>query len=223
MIKDFFIKKENIFIFVVALISIFFVVLGFLFLFFKTDSNTTARVIPNDVSEITWDKFGSKLLNQKFEYPDYLYVYEQEEGSVGINITEFEVKTLLDYFSNQNHFSIFPSGIDMPLLYGKTKDSEYVSESGQKYKITEYVTIEEETWGTMFVPEVAYKDWQSKGFIWLQSKIQNKVEKCITDKGVILENVDCDVYQGQKVIYSGKVSDQFSRTGYEIINKNYFK
>lgn len=224
MIRDFFIKKENIFIFVVAFISIFFVVLGFLFLFFKTDSSDGPRVIPNNVSEIVWESFSSKILGQKIEYPEYMYIKEEEkDGNFGLNITEFEPREFLNYFSNQNNVSFFPGGIDTPLFYGKIKESDYTSSTGQNYKRTEYLTIEDEVWAVMLIPTESHKEWQSRGFIWIQSKIQLKEQKCITDKGMIIDSLDCDPYTGQKMIYSGKVSDQFLRTGYEIINKNSFK
>ena len=96
MIKDFFIKKENIFISIVAVISIFCVVLGFLFLFFKTESNQGPRIIPTSVENITWKNFLSKVLKNNIQYPEYMYVQEQKnETGVGLNISEFEPSEFL--------------------------------------------------------------------------------------------------------------------------------
>lgn len=225
MIKDFFIKKENIFIIIIALISIFFVALGFLFLFFKTDTVDGPRTIPNTVMDITWGDFNSKILDEKIKFPEYMYISEQKESNgVGVTIAEFEPSDFLNYFSNQNHVSIYPNGIDAPLFYGKTKDSIYITDDAQEYARTEYLTTDNEIWAVKLVPKKDLEKWQTWGFVWIQTKIQNKEQKCITESGLVIDSIDCDPYQGQKIIYSGKISSpQFLQIGYEIVNKNSFK
>lgn len=224
MIKDFFVKKENIFIIVVALVSIFFVVLGFLFLFFRADNSTGPKVIPNSVSEIVWEDFSSKILDQRIEYPEYLHISEQrEENGVGVTIAEFEPNQFLNYFSNQNHISFYPNGIDALFFYGKTKESDFVSETGQEYKRTEYLTTQGDVWGVMLVPKKKNEAWQDWGFVFIQTKIRNKEDKCMTESGLIIDSVSCDPYAGQKAVYSGTISGRFIDIGYAIVNRNSFK
>jgi hypothetical protein len=223
MIKDFFIKKENIFIIAVAVISVFFVVLGFLFLFFKSEPKDGPRIIPNTINDIVWDDFSSDILKKKIKYPEYMYISEQkEESGVGINITEFKPREFLTYFSNQNQVSVYPGGIDNQLFYGKTKVSEYTSSTGQKFTQTQYLTVNNEIWGVMLIPKDTPEGWQSRGFIWIQSSVKSKESLCLSSKGLLINNVVCDPYAGELPVYKGGVSDQFIRFGYEIINKNSF-
>jgi len=223
MIKDFFIKKENIFIFTIALISICCVIVGFLFLFLKTEPTEGPRIIPNNVYEIVWGEFSSKILDVKISYPEYMYVEEQRESTgVGLTISEFKPKDFLTYFSNQNHVSFYPDGIDNQLFYGKTKVSEYTSTLGQNFKRTEYLTTEGEVWGVMLIPQNTPAMWQPRGFIWIQSAVKNKETLCISSKGILINNLVCDPYADQQPVYRGAVSEQFIRYGYEIINKNKF-
>lgn len=223
MIKDFFIKKENIFIFGIALVSIFFVTLGFLFLFFKTSSPEGPRVIPNSINEIVWKDFSSKILGKNIQYPEYMYIGEQKESTgVGISISEFKPKSFLTYFSNQNHVSVYPDGLDNQLFYGKTKESEYKTNEGQDFARTEFLTSDNLVWAVMLVPKKTPIGWQPRGFIWIQSSLKNKENFCMSPKGILIAGVSCDPYSGEKPIYKGDVSEQFIRLGYEIINKNLF-
>lgn len=223
MIKDFFIKKENIFISVVAVISIFCVVLGFLFLFFNMDSKDGPRTIPNTVYEIKWKQFSSKILGKKIQYPEYMYIDEhQQENAVGLTITEFEPKDLLTYFSNQNNVSVYPLGLDTQFFYAIKKESDYTSSTGQEFGRIEYLTTKNQVWATMLTPKVAPKGWQSRGFIWIQSDIKNKTVLCMSKPNLILADENCDPYNNQMPIYQGEVAGQFMRFGYEIVNKNTF-
>lgn len=223
MIKDFFIKKENIFISLIALISIFCVVLGFLFLFFKTESKQGPRVIPNTIESITWEDFSSDILEKSIEYPEYMYVQEQkDETGVGLNISEFEPKEFLTYFSKQNHVSLYPSGIDNQLFYAKTKKSDYKSTTGQEFVRTEYFTTVNQVWAVMLVPKVTPTNWQSRGFIWIQSDLKNKEVLCMSDAGTLITPDVCDPYAKELPVYKGDVSKQFISFGYAIINKNSF-
>lgn len=223
MIKDFFIKKENILIFTIALVSVFFVILGFLFLFFKTSSPDGPRIIPNSIYEITWANFSSKILKKTITYPEYMFISEQQDSTgVGITISEFEPREFLTYFSNQNHISIYPDGIDNQLFYGKTKVSEYVSSMGQNFTRTEYVTSDNIVWAVMLVPKETPLNWQPRGFIWIQSALKNREDFCMSSTGVLITDVACDPYSGETSVYKGDISEQFIRFGYEIINKNLF-
>jgi hypothetical protein len=223
MIKDFFIKKENVLISVIALVSIFCVVLGFLFLFFKSSSTTGPKVIPNTAADIQWETFSSKILDTKIQYPDYLYIEEQKESNgVGVTIAEFKPREFLTYFSNQNHVSFYPDGIDNQLFYGKTKQSEFTSATGQVFKQTEYLTADNKVWAVMLVPVVTPKMWQARGFIWIQTALKNKTIKCVSKAGEIIEDEVCDPYMDQLPVYNGEISGQFLKFGYEIVNKNTF-
>lgn len=223
MIKDFFIKKENIFIFIIALISICCVIAGFLFLFLKAQPMEGPRIIPNTVYEITWKDFSSKILDVKISYPEYMYIGEQRESNgVGITISEFKPREFLTYFSNQNHVSFYPDGIDNQLFYGKTKVSQYTSTHGQNFKRTEYLTVDGVVWAVMLVPQNTPSMWQPRGFIWIQSAVKSKEILCMSSKGVIINSAVCDPYADQQPVYQGTVSEQFIRYGYEVINKNKF-
>lgn len=223
MIKDFFTKKENVFIILVAFISVFFVVLGFLFLFLKTNTHNGPRIIPNTITDIVWANFSSDILDKKIQYPEYMYISEQkEETGVGITIAEFEPRDFLTYFSNQNHISLYPAGVDNQLFYGKTKVSEYTSSTGQVYTQTQYFTVDNQVWGVMLVPKKAPNNWQPRGFIWIQTVIKNKESLCINSKGLLIKNVVCDPYSGELPVYKGEITGQFIRFGYETINKNSF-
>jgi len=223
MIKDFFIKKENIVISIVAIVSVFFVVLGFLFLFLKTDSHEGPRVIPNTVEQITWESFSSDILDKKIEYPEYMYASEQRESTgVGVTLAEFEPRDFLTYFSNQNHVSIYPDGIDNQLFYGKVKQSTYTSAIKQEFTRTEYFTVDNKLWAVMLVPKKTPEGWQPRGFVWIQSEIKSKEMLCVSSKGIVIKNVVCDPYAGEQPAYRGEVSEQFIKFGYEIINKNSF-
>ncbi len=222
--KDFFTKKENIFILATGAACLLLVLIGFLFLFFKPDTNDGPKKIPATVSEIVWDTFSSDIISDKIEYPEHLRVSQQEDQSgTGITFAEFEPEEFLTYFSNQNHVSIYPDGISAPLSYGKTREDEYVSTSGQVYQRIEHLTSDNEVWGVMLVPKTQYKDWQSRGFVWIQARIKDRETLCVSESGAVTDSVDCDPFVGQKTVYSGTVSDQFIRTGYEIVNKNSFK
>ena len=224
MMREFFTRKENLFIVVIAAVSLVFVIIGFTFLFLKQGASDGPRRIPNSITDIVWKTFSSDLISNRLEYPEHMYINEQkEESGVGITIAEFEPKEFLTYFSNQNHVSIYPSGIDAPFFYGKTKESEYISSTQQEFMRTEYLTIDGDTWAVMLVPKVQYEDWQSRGFIWIQTRIQNRETFCVTQAGMVIDSVDCDPFAGQKTVYSGTVSDKFIRAGYEIVNKNSFK
>lgn len=223
MVKDFFTKKENIFIIVVAIISISFIVIGFSFLFLKQNSYTGPRTIPNTVEDIVWDTFQSKFFDMQIEYPEYMYIAEQkEEIGVGITLAEFKPREFLTYFSNQNHISLYPDGIDNQLFYGKTKKSEYVSKTGQVFAQTEYLTLSNEVWGVLLVPQKTPKYWQPRGFIWIQTHLANKESLCISSKGIVINNIICDPYKGELPVYRGDISGEFLKFGYEVINKNSF-
>lgn len=222
MIKDFFIKKENIFITSIALVSIFCVVLGFLFLFLKTETNNGPRTIPSNVLEIKWKEYSSKLLDKKIQYPEYMYIQEQKESNgVGLTMSEFVPKEFLTYFSNQNHVSIYPTGIDNELFYAKTKLSDFTSSSKQEYVRIEYLTLDNKVWAVKLIPKITPKEWQSHGFIWIQTVVKAKELLCLKfGKTSVDEN--CDPYANQLPVYSGEVNDQFIRFGYEVVNKNTF-
>lgn len=222
MIKEFLFKKENIFIFLVAIISAFFVVFGFLLLFFG-DQKNDMRIIPADITQITWKDFSSKIIDSKIQYPGYMYVDEQKESEgVGINISEFKPQGFLTYFSEQNHISIYPEGLDNQFFYGKTKTTDYTSSVGQEYTQTEYLTVDNKVWGVLLIPKTRPSNWQSRGFIWIQERIKNKEQLCISAKGILINNVMCDPYTGELPVFRGEVSGKFIRFGYEIINKNSF-
>jgi hypothetical protein len=223
MIKDFFIKKETIFILLIAIISIFFVVLGFLFLFLKPDYENTPRTIPTDITSVTWKNFSSKLIDQKITYPEYMYINEQKtDFETAVTIAEFKPQNFLTYFSNQNHFSIYPEGSPSQFFYGKMQESEFTSSTGQTYKKIEYLTLDNVVWGVLLVPKERPSTWQSQGFIWMQTQIQNRELLCMSVSGVVTSDVDCNPYEGEKIVYKGIVTGQFLRLGYEIINKNKF-
>ena len=223
MVKDFFTKKENIFIIVIVVISISFIVIGFSFLFLKQNSYTGPRTIPNTVEDIVWDTFQSKFFDMQIEYPEYMYIAEQkEEIGVGITLAEFKPREFLTYFSNQNHISLYPDGIDNQLFYGKTKKSEYVSKTGQVFAQTEYLTLSNEVWGVLLVPQKTPKYWQPRGFIWIQTHLANKESLCISSQGIVINNIICDPYKGELPVYRGDISGEFLKFGYEVINKNSF-
>ncbi len=222
--KDFFAKKENIFIIATSAVCLLLILIGFFFLFLKPDTNDGPKRIPASVSEILWDTFSSDVISDKIEYPQHLHVSERkDQAGTSVTFAEFEPKEFLTYFSNQNHVSIYPDGIGAPLAYGKTREDEYVSTSSQVYQRIEYLTSSDEVWGVMLVPKAQYKNWQSRGFIWIQSRLKDRETFCMSESGDVIESVDCDPFIGQKTVYSGTVSDQFIRTGYEIVNKNSFK
>jgi|GEM_PF-6478425 len=224
MIKEFFKKRENILIGIIALISIFFVVLGFLFLFFKTSSDNGPRVIPSSIDTIIWKDFNSKLISQKVTYPEYMYISEQEkQNEVGVTLSEFKPEGFLNYFSNQNHVSIYPQGIGDIFIYAKTRETQYASDSNQDFIRTEYLTLDNEVWAVKLVPKETPKNWQPWGFVLIETKIRNKEQKCLSDTSEVLDTLECDPYQDQKIMYLGDVSNNFIKLGYEIIHKNIFK
>lgn len=224
MIKDFFIKKETLVILLITIVSIFFVVLGFLFLFFKTDPDLKPRTIPTDIFSVEWDNFSSGIIKQKITYPQYMYIDEKKEDfEIGITISEFKPQSFLTYFSNQNHVSIYPEGSVDQFFYGKTKTSEFTSSTGQTYKKIEYLTLDDVVWGVLLAPAVTPQNWQAQGFIWMQTQIQNREILCMSDKGVITSDVECNPFNGQQIVYKGVVTGQFLKLGYEIINKNKFE
>jgi len=224
MIKDFFIKKENIFIALVAIISIFFVVLGFLFLFLRTSTNDGPRDIPNSLGEVTWKEFNSKIISQKIMYPEYLYVKEQkEQDGSKIMFAEFESADFLTHNSNQNHISIYPQGTDNPFFYAKTRETQYMSDSNQEYARTEYLTLDNDVWAIKLVPKLTPKDWLPRGFILIESKIRNRVQNCQSGSILLTDIATCDPYQDQKIVYSGELIDDFLNLGYKVIHKNIFK
>jgi hypothetical protein len=222
MIRDFLYKKENIFIFLIALISMFCVVLGFLFLFFG-DDRSERKIIPNSITDIKWASFNSKILDKKIEYPEYMDIREQRENQgVGITVAEFEPKEFLTYFSNQNHISIYPEGLDNQLFYGKTRQGEYTSSTGQLFTKIEYITTNDIVWGVALIPKDTPKKWSKNGFIWIQSALKNKQDLCISKTGILINNVVCDSYNDQSPVYKGDIQGQFIRFGYELVNKNRF-
>jgi hypothetical protein len=224
MIKDFFIKKETIFILLIAIISIFFIVLGFLFLFFKSNNESTPRTIPITADSIVWDTFSSKVLNQKIKYPEYMFIEDIKDDFEGsLMLSEFKPSRSLNLFSNQNHIAFYPNGSAQQFFYGKVKNSEFISETGQKYTITEYLTFTNDVWAVSFKPINTPSSWHSQGFIWVHTQIQNRELLCISNTGLIIRDVECDPYQGQKIIYDGKITGNFSKIAYEIINKNKFE
>lgn len=224
MIKDFFTKKENIFIGIVAFVSIFFAILGFLFLFLDGKTTGGPRTIPNNIYEINWKNFDSDLLDQDIEYPEYMYITEQKtRESVGVTISEFEPRETLTYFSNQEHISFYPNGIDEPFFYGKTRESDFTSSGGQEYARTEYLTQDEEVWAVMLVPKITPKSWQTWGFVWIQTKISRREDNCITEKGAIITDIICNPYNGERIVYDGTLSSRIIKIGYEVINKNTLK
>ncbi len=223
MIQDFLKKKENIFIIGIAILSMSFVVIGFLFLFLRTNSDEGPRIIPDTVKDIVWTDFKSKFFDMKITYPEYLYISEQqEEIGVGITLAEFKPREFLTYFSNQNHVSFYPDGIDNQLFYGKAKTSEFVSKTGQIYAKTEYLTLSNQVWGIMLVPQKTPTRWQPRGFVWIQTQIKNKESLCISSTGIVINNVLCDPYKGELPVYRGNIEGDFVTFGYEIINKNSF-
>lgn len=224
MIKDFLAKKETILIFVIAIISIFFVALGFLFLFFKSDYELEPRIIPSTVESIVWESFSSKIIKQKIAYPEYMYIADiKNESQKVITLAEFEPYKELDFFSNQNHLAIYPEGADQQFFYGKTKESEFVSQTGQTYTQTEYLTVDNVTWAISLKPKQAPVSWQPQGFIWIQTQIQGKEMFCMGNTGLIASDVECDPFTGQKFLYDGVITGNFLKFGYEIINKNKFE
>lgn len=224
MIKNFFIKKENIFILSVALVCIFFVVLGFLFLFLKTTTNGGPKVIPNSVTPITWQIFKSDTLNQKIKYPEYMYILEQKkETGVGVMLTEVETEDFLTYFSNQNYIAMYPNGLDLNLYYAKTKDFDFISETGDEYIKTEYLTKDGEIWALKFVPKITPKSWQKWGFVWVQTRVRDENKICLNKNNEDTHTSICDPTKNQKIMYEGKVEGKFLDKGYQIINNNSFK
>lgn len=222
MIKEFFVKKENILILLVALLSIFCIILGFLLLFFKSDSSTP-KIVPLNIYDIEWEDFNSKVLDKNIQYPNHMFIFEQREtDGVGVVVSEIQTKDFLTYFTNQSHVSIYPEGIDNQLFYGKTKESKYTSSTGQDFKRTEYFTVDGDIWAIKLDPEDKKVFGQTRGFIWIQSGIKKKEQMCISSKGVLINNINCDPYSGEQPVFKGEVSDQFIRFGYEIINKNSF-
>ncbi len=223
MIKDFFIKKENIFISVVAIISIFCVVLGFLFLFLRAGETDGPRIIPSNVYEIKWTDFSSKIIKNKIQYPEYMHVNEQREvDGVGVTFSEFKPTEFLTYFSNQNHVSIYPSGIDNHLFYAKTRESDYTSSTNQDFTRTEYLTVDNQVWAVMLVPKITPENWQSRGFIWIQTAIKSKEVLCMNELDKVFSDENCDPYAKESPVYTGDVTDKFIRFGYELVNKNTF-
>lgn len=222
MLKDFLLKKENLFIFLIALISVFFVIFGFLLLFFG-DRSDDIRIIPTHITDISWEEFSSKVIDSKIQYPEYMYIDEQKNNEgVGLNIAEFKPDGFLTYFSEQNHVSIYPEGLDNQFFYGKTRVSDYTSSTSQEFVQTEYLTIDNKVWAVMLAPKITPENWQSRGFIWIQEHIKNKEQLCVSAKGILINNVLCDPYEGEQPVYRGEVSGKFIRFGYEIINKNSF-
>lgn len=224
MIKEFFTKKENLFIILVGGISIACITLGFVLLFLKPEVDNGPRRIPNSVTDIVWADFDSDIIEGKLQHPEYMQVREQkEEEGVGINLSEFEPREFLTYFSNQNHVSIYPDGLDTPFFYGKTRENEYTSSSGQGFIRTEFLTVDGDVWAVMLVPKEQFGNWQSRGFVWIQTRITNRLDLCISTTGVVIDSMDCDPYAGNKTVYDGEVTDKFIRMGYEVVNKNSFK
>jgi hypothetical protein len=224
MIRDFFTKKENIFTIAIATVCLVFIAFGFFFLFMRPDVSDGPKRIPNNVTDIVWAQLKSDLISNTLEYPEYMHVGEREdETGTAITLAEFEPRDVLTYFSNQNHVSIYPGGIAAPFFYGNTRESDFTSSSGQNYFRTEFLTRDDKVWAVMLVPKEQFEKWESRGFIWIQSRIRGREEVCVSDTGLVVDNVDCDPYSGQKTVYSGTVTNQFIQMGYEIVNKNIFK
>ncbi len=224
MIKEFLTKKENIFIILIGVVSVFFVTLGFLFLFFNQDTDVGPQKIPSAVHEIVWDDFKSKILDQKISHPEHMIVneYDQESGR-GVSMVEFQEKGLMTYFDNHNHVSIYPTGLDTQFFYGTTRESEYVSDTKQEFIRTEYLTFDQRVWAVRLVPKSSFTKWQAPGFVWIQSRIGNREAVCMDQNDMLITSESCDPYLGQRIVYSGAVSDDFIEVGYEIVDKNYFQ
>lgn len=199
MIREFFANKENIFTIAISLACLVFVGFGFFFLFLRPDTSDGPRRIPNSVTDIVWADHDSGLISNILEYPEYMNVSERnDEAGSSITIAEFEPREPLTYFSNQNHVSVYPGGIAAPFFYGNTRESEFDSSSGQGYFRTEFLTRDDKVWAVMLVPKEQLEKWESKGFIWIQSRIREREEVCVSDTGLVVDSVDCDPYSGQK-------------------------
>lgn len=224
MIKEFFTKKENLFIIAVAALSLCCVVVGFIFLFLGPTQSQQPKTVPNDPSEIVWKKFNSDIVAGDIQYPEHLRISErEEEQATGITITDLAPREFLTYSTNQNHVSIYPKGVDELFFYGKTRQDEFTSATGQGFIRTEFLTQDDEVWAVSLSPKDQYKDWEQDGFVLIQARIGDRQDLCQTATGIVADAEDCNPYLGDKVLYDGTVTADFISLGYEILNNNTFK
>src|SRR5690606_7635514 len=101
--------------------------------------------------------------------------------------------------------------------------SDYTSSTGQNFSRVEYLTEDKQVWAVMLIPKDVPSMWQPRGFIWIQAHIQNRKILCISGGKILIEDIECNPYNEEKIIYRGVVSDTFLRVGYEVVNKNIFK
>ncbi len=205
----------------ILFISIILIAIGFFLLFLRTDTQSELKKVQNNLNEIIWAEFSSDIFEKDILYPSYLYTITKKDNFlVGASFTERKTDELPTYFTNQNHISFYPEGIDNQFFYGKTKESQYTSATGQEYSRIEYLTNNDQVWAILLAPKDTPKGWQSKGFIWIQSFVKNKEQLCISQNGILISNIECDPYSGEQPIYKGEISQKFIDLGYEVINKN---
>lgn len=211
-------KKENRVMIWLVIISLFFILLGFVML-----DNDTKKVkpIPEPLTleEVQWVEYVNEEYDFSLSYPKHWKIHvEDDDLSPKINIYPFQDDIILpfDHFAEATHFSIYPKGVPSEGLIGQNIDvSLPLNEKVKSAK--EYILSNNDKWATMVSFEDTPSSWKPWGFIWSGVKVKNLEFSCKRGNQEVEVEV-CNPFEGDTLLREGNVNSDLIEIERKIIN-----
>lgn len=203
-------NSKNIFLIVGAVIAV--VVIGFLVAGVDPEDNG------NNPPEVRWLTYQSDDFHFSIQYPDTWQVREFLGDRVAPRVNIYKKTETkqppFDHHSMVTQVSFFPQGVPTEGVFGLTSTSS-VNLSEDTEHLLDYVTKDNQVWGTIIVPEAPPPPW-NPGFIWMEAEISNFKESCIKD-GTEIPMERCDQFTGDQIVQSGEVNTKDREVEEEMI------
>jgi hypothetical protein len=186
----------------------------------------TAIFSPKDRAGITidsaekrnWKVYENKNFGFSIEFPVGWKIHESvntDYPSINIYRQEFRKTPPFDPFSGVTQISIFPKGLPTELPVGQIKDSELEFKLDTIKKV-DYKLTNDQIWATYVNLEKLNRNWSKDGFIWIETKIDNRENSCTRNNSPISFE-ECNPYGGDIFEISGKTNDGLRRAQNQIL------
>ncbi|MDQ3014401.1 MAG: GerMN domain-containing protein [bacterium] len=166
-----------------------------------------------------WQTYTNEKYGVTFQYPDTWQV-SVDEQIPGIHVFK-KGTTKPTYLTHHNvftHVSLYPKGIGTEGVYGQTKPSTVSFKASAKQPV-DYILKDGTRWGTMVSFNSTPASWESFGFVWAGTEVQNHTVQCIQNGKVIREDV-CEIgveFETAETVHSGTINVQDRNTQEQIL------
>ncbi|NCS99027.1 hypothetical protein GW764_02455 [Candidatus Parcubacteria bacterium] len=166
----------------------------------------------------SWNTYTNYEYGFEIDFPADWKIYEDFENVspiINIYIPNNNLKPPFDNFADVNNVSIFPRGLQSEIIIGQFEESE-IDVDFEYDEMINYLLEDNTVWATYIKPEDLGDPWESWGFIWTKTRINNIEYKCLENE-VEVSLDECNPFEGDEFVRTGQVDSEIREIQEEIV------